>query len=350
MHSLLKRQIRKFLNSDLDRSEEISEFLEAIDRSYQNYDEQFTMLQRAMSISSQELFEANRRLQKEAEEQKKVINSLTDATKVLQSITIKHGEGDDNEKKLTGIELAGLIEEQASQIAEIEKHREVLLQNLEKSNKELNDYAHVVSHDLKSPLRSMNALINWIKEDYATVLDEQAQNTFDMLLKKVDKMDHLINGILKHASIDKVNYQKKEIDLNVLVQDIIDIVYIPEHIEVTIINSLPTIECNKFRTQQVFQNLISNAIKYNDKEKGWVKISCTDQESYWQFEIADNGPGISKQYHNKIFQIFQTLDSKKESTGVGLSIVKKVVDLCGGKIWLDSDETVGTTFYFTFKK
>ncbi|PKV52985.1 PAS domain S-box-containing protein [Aquimarina sp. MAR_2010_214] len=232
----------------------------------------------------------------------------------------------------------------------VEKQRDRLVKKLEKSNQELNDYAHIVSHDLKSPLRSMNALITWLKEDYADTLDDGAQNSLNMLLKKVDKMDHLINGILKYSSIDKQDYPEKNIDLTDILTDIIDVIHIPDHIKVSIINELPVVKGDKFRLQQLFQNLISNAVKYNDKEKGIVEISCKENGKFWEFAIKDNGQGIPDKYHNKIFQIFQTLDNKKESTGVGLSIVKKIVDLYSGKIWVESEEGQGTTFYFTLKK
>ncbi len=242
-----------------------------------------------------------------------------------------------------------LIEDITEQL-ESEKQRDILVKNLEKSNKELNDYAHIVSHDLKSPLRSMNALITWLKEDYADVLDENANDSLNMLLKKVDKMDHLIAGILKYSSIGQTEESKNTITLQEVVTDIIDVIHIPNHIKVNITSSLPTIKGDKFRLQQLFQNLISNAVKYNDKEKGIVKISCEDDQQFWLFSIEDNGPGIPKKYHEKIFQIFQTLDQTIESTGIGLSIVKKIVDLYNGKIWVESEENIGTTFYFTLKK
>jgi len=241
-----------------------------------------------------------------------------------------------------------LIEDITEQL-EFEKQRNRLVKNLEKSNKELNDYAHIVSHDLKSPLRSMNALLTWLKEDYQEILDDNAHDSLNMLLKKVDKMDHLISGILEYSSVDKVDQPEQNIALQDIVTDIIDVIHIPDHIKIEITTELPIIKGDKFRLQQLFQNLLNNAVKYNDKEKGIIKVSCEQKEEFWQFEIADNGTGISKKYHNKIFQIFQTLDDKNESTGVGLSIVKKIVDLYEGKIWLASKEGIGTTFYFTLK-
>ncbi len=242
-----------------------------------------------------------------------------------------------------------LIEDITEQL-EFEKQRNKLVKNLEKSNKELNDYAHIVSHDLKSPLRSMNALLTWLKEDYAEVIDDNGHNSLNMLLKKVDKMDHLINGILKYSSIDKVDHPKQNIALLEIVTDIIDVIHIPDHITIEIITALPVITGDTFRLQQLFQNLIGNAVKYNDKKQGAITISCEQKDEFWEFAIADNGAGISKKYHDKIFQIFQTLDENNESTGVGLSIVKKIVDLYDGEIWLESKEGVGTTFYFTLKK
>ncbi len=241
-----------------------------------------------------------------------------------------------------------LIEDITEQLA-LEKQREELVKNLEKSNQELKDYAHIVSHDLKSPLRSMNALITWLKEDYKDVLDDGAQDSLNLLLKKVDKMDQLINGILKYSSIDKVDQLRKNIDLKIVVTDIIDVIYIPDHITIFINSDLPTIRGDVFRLQQLFQNLLSNAVKYNDKEKGIITITCKQTGKFWEFAITDNGPGIPKKYHDKIFQIFQTLDDSKESTGVGLSIVKKIIDLYEGKIWVESKEKKGTSFYFTLK-
>ena len=151
MHSLLARQIRKFLDPKDQNTQKLDTFLHAIDKSYHNYEEQFSMLQRAIDLSSKELYEANQKLQQEAEQQKKVIARLTDATKTLQAITIKNHNKNKAGSELSGIELAVMIEEQAYQISEAEKQRELLLQDLEKSNKELNDYAPVSYTHLTLP-------------------------------------------------------------------------------------------------------------------------------------------------------------------------------------------------------
>lgn len=353
MHSLLSRQIRKFLNKGFEAKEfpDIEKFLNAVDKSYHNFEEQFSMLQRAMSISSQELSEANQRLQQEAEQQKKVIVSLTDATKTLQSLTIKNQEGNKEGKELTGIELATLIEEQAIQISEIEKQRELLLKDLEKSNKELNDYAQVVSHDLKSPLRSINTLIAWTKEDSDGKLDPSIKNNLDLIDQNIEKMDNLISGILEYSIItDKTRNLESDINITSLVEEIIHLMQIPDHITISIPSSLPTLQADLSRIKQIFQNLLNNACNAIDKEKGEILVLFEDQSDFWKFGIKDNGKGILKKYHSKIFEIFQTLDDKKKPTGIGLSIVKKIVEFYNGNIWLESEENIGTTFYFTLKK
>ena len=239
-----------------------------------------------------------------------------------------------------------LIEDITDKLA-IEREKEEILSNLKRSNKELKDFAHIVSHDLKAPLRSMNALVTWLQEDCEPFSNNAIEENFQHLIKKIDKMDHLINGILKYASIDKGQYKKQKIDLSNLVNEIIDSIYIPDYISVKILDKLPTIKGDQFRLHQLFQNLISNAVKYADKKNGIVTISSKKNKSKYQFSIEDNGCGIEEKYHRKIFEIFQTLDDNQSSTGVGLSIVKKILDMYGGDIFLESEKNVGTKFIFT---
>ncbi|MEQ6125028.1 PAS domain S-box protein [Pseudotenacibaculum sp. MALMAid0570] len=231
-----------------------------------------------------------------------------------------------------------------------EKEKELVLKDLQKSNQELNDFAHVVSHDLKSPLRSMNTLVNWLKEDSAEFANEEINQNFELLLKRVDRMDLLINGILNYASIDKVEKINKKIDIQNIVDDILEGIHIPENFIVKVAEKLPVIKGDSYKLIQLFQNLISNAIKYCDKEKGLIEINCNEEKKHWKFSISDNGKGIPKKYHEKIFQVFQVLEESEDSTGVGLSIVKKIIDFYEGEIWLTSKVDIGTTFYFTLPK
>lgn len=350
MNSLLARQIRKHLGNDYKNDAKTLSFLDVIDKSYENYEDQFSMLQRAMSISSKELFDANDKLKKEAQRQQKVIASLEDATKTLRAVTISNDKGKKETKELTGIELAKLIEEQAFQISQIEKQREKILTDLEKSNQELSEYAHVVSHDLKSPLRTINTLINWIFADTPDDLNQTTKEHLNLIDKNIQKMDNLIEGILEYSIIDKKVNHKIELDTHSLVEEIIFLQSNPDTISFSILNPLPVIQADVLKLKQVFQNLITNAVSSINKDQGKIQIASEEMDDFWKFSVSDNGIGIDKKYHEKVFQIFQTLDQKKESTGIGLSIVKKIIDSYKGKIWIESEIGKGTTFFFTIKK
>ncbi|WP_025741588.1 sensor histidine kinase [Aquimarina pacifica] len=243
-----------------------------------------------------------------------------------------------------------LVEDITEQL-EFEKQREKFVKDLEKTNNELKDYAHIVSHDLKSPLRNINALVNWIKEDYGDVLNTKGLNHFSMIETTLEKMETLINDILSYSSAgDKDNLNTKKIDLNSLVNDIKNIVLIPKTTSVNVLKKLPVIKGDVTRIQQLFQNLIGNAVIYMDKENGKVEIDYQDKNTHHLFIIRDNGIGIKEEYHNKIFKMFQSVGDNENSTGVGLAIVKKVVELYDGEIWLESTLGIGSTFYFTLKK
>ncbi len=232
----------------------------------------------------------------------------------------------------------------------LELQKEELLLKLEKSNDELHEYAHIVSHDLKSPLRSINALVSWLKEDNLAKFDETSLQNFNHIETTLDKMEHLISDVLAYSSLGAETTDNVDVDTNKLVQDLLKILYIPDHIEVKILNTLPIIKGDQTKLQQVFQNFISNAAKFIDKEKGLIEIDVYEKDEYYEFSIKDNGIGIDEKFHAKIFKIFHSLNNNKDSTGIGLSIVKKIVDLHSGKIWLTSEPNIGTTFYFSLKK
>lgn len=261
----------------------------------------------------------------------------------------EHQEIFENIASLASAQFNSAISLQKEVEAQQEKNR--LLVKLEKSNDELKNFAHVVSHDLKSPLRSMSALISWIMEDNHGNFDADTKKNLDLLLGKIDKMDHLINGILEYSSIDKAGHIQQEVDVNKTIEEILQILHIPTHFNIEIKQEFPKLQTNKFKIQQLFQNLISNAIKYNDKAEGHVIIDVMEKSDTYVFSVQDNGMGIAKKYHNKIFEVFETLgEATKESTGIGLSIVKKIVGVLQGSIWLESELGRGTTFYIALKK
>jgi len=227
--------------------------------------------------------------------------------------------------------------------------QERLLKNLEDKNQELSDYAHMVSHDLKSPLRTIDTLSAWLKEDYTNKLDEVGKDHLNNLRSGVEKMDDLITGILEYSTIGKDKTDVFPVNLNAVLKDVLKMLYVPENIQIEFEN-LPTVYGDKLRLFQLFQNLISNAIKYNDKEKGLIKIKVLEEKDFWKFEIEDNGKGIEEKYFNKIFKAFEKLENTYDSTGIGLSIVKKIINVYEGNIWLTSQLGKGTTFHFTLKK
>ncbi len=232
----------------------------------------------------------------------------------------------------------------------LELQKEKLLQKLAKSNTELQEYAHVVSHDLKSPLRSLDALLSWVKEDSAAQLSQESLEHLSMMETTLEKMEQLISDVLNYSSVASEQNEATSVDLNVLITDIEKLVHLPSHINLKLIKKLPTIKADRPRLQQLFQNLISNAIRYCDKAEGVIEINWSQNDHKYTFSVSDNGIGIEKQYHDKIFKIFQSLNKTKDSTGIGLSIVKKIVEMYGGDIWLESTPGKGTTFYFTLSK
>lgn len=215
---------------------------------------------------------------------------------------------------------------------------------------QLEEYVHIVSHDLKAPLRSINALLYWIKEDNANSLNETTLENFNLIDDILLQMENLISSTLSYSKMDYDISEKTTIDLNAIIFDVKKTVFIPDNIELIVEKELPTFYGEKVKVVQLFQNLISNAIKYNDKEAGKVIIDFTEDESHLNFSIKDNGIGINKRYFSKIFEVFQSLDENKESSGIGLSIVKKIVNHFNGAIWLESEEGSGTTFYFSLRK
>jgi hypothetical protein len=223
---------------------------------------------------------------------------------------------------------------------------------LEKINKELDQFAYIVSHDLKAPLRAINNLSIWIEEDLEGKMEPDTRKNFDMLRGRIHRMESLINGILQYSRAGRVKSENIPIDVNAFVKDIVQNLAPPEIFQVFVDDKLPVIQGEKLAIDQVFSNFISNAIKYNNNEKPEIKVFYEDLGSMHKFGVSDNGPGIAPEFFNKVFVIFQTLQARDviESTGVGLAIVKKIVEEKGGQVWLESEMNKGTTFYFTLPK
>jgi signal transduction histidine kinase len=193
-------------------------------------------------------------------------------------------------------------------------------------------------------------LLAWIKEDNIKEFSAQTLDYFGLIENKVEKMDHLIDGFLTYAKIDKIDMTKEKVNFHDVVENIIKIIHIPKSSIVSIKGSLPIIKADRFRIQQLFQNSISNAVNHNDKAEDVVVIDCVETPKDYTFSIADNGCGIAKEDQERIFKTFQTLTNNDKSSGLGLSIVKKIVDSYQGKIWVESEVAKGTTFFIRLSK
>jgi PAS domain S-box-containing protein len=218
-------------------------------------------------------------------------------------------------------------------------------------NQELDSFVYIVSHDLKAPLRAISNLSVWIEEDFGTDLPAEIGQHMTQLRGRVRRMEAMIDGLLGYARVGRTDVQIELVSVAELLAEILDSLMPPSTFEITIAPNLPTFLTKRLLLSQVFSNLIGNAFKHHDKSNGFIRISCQERGDFYEFTIVDDGPGIPSEQHDRVFVIFQSTNPQKnpDSTGIGLSIVKKIVETAGGKIWLESLGR-GTTFYFTWPK
>jgi signal transduction histidine kinase len=224
--------------------------------------------------------------------------------------------------------------------------------NLEQRNRELDQFAYVTSHDLKAPLRAIANLSEWIEEDLNDKLTEETRHQMNLLRGRVHRMTALIDGLLQYSRVGRLPSDVEWVSIETLLAEIIDSLAPPPQFAVEIAAGMPTFRTERLALQQVFANLLGNAFKHHHRADGRVQISSQDQGDSYEFAVSDDGPGIEPQFHEKVFGIFQTLEArdKTESTGIGLSLVKKIVEGKGGSIILDSQPGQGATFRFTWPK
>lgn len=220
------------------------------------------------------------------------------------------------------------------------------------ANRELCDFTYIAAHDLKSPLHGIKILAEWVSTDYGNKLDEKGREQMDLLMRQVDRIYGLIDGILEYSKVSQGKEEQVQVNLNELVPEVIDMVVPPENIAITVESELPVVECGKTQIIQIFENLLGNAVKYMDKPQGQIRIGCVAEDGFWKFSVKDNGPGIAEEHFERIFKIFQKLSppDEVESTGIGLAVVKKIVELYGGNVWVESKPGQGSTFFFTLPK
>jgi light-regulated signal transduction histidine kinase (bacteriophytochrome) len=261
-------------------------------------------------------------------------------------------------------ELAAELQRARAQIAALEQLLEVheqtsleqasrlehSLKELEQTNKELDQFAYVASHDLKAPLRGIANLAQWMEEDLGQQITGESREHMRLLKGRVHRMEALIDGILAYSRAGRVRESVERVDVGALLRETVELMSVPEGAHVTVEPPMPVLVTERVPLQQVFMNLIGNAIKYSERVDTQVVVRALDEDGLARFEVSDNGPGIAAQFQEKIWQIFQTLAprDKVEGTGVGLSVVRKLVESRGGRTWLVSAPGSGSTFYFTW--
>lgn len=240
----------------------------------------------------------------------------------------------------------------ATESARLFREAHELIAALEKSNRDLDQFAYVASHDLRAPLRGLANLSTWIEEDLGDRLTDKSREHLGLLRSRVRRLEDLIQGVLDYSRAGRVADAPVQVDVGAVVRDVIELLAVPAHATIEIDPHLPTLTTTLVPLQQVFLNLIGNALKYNAKDTARVTIGAEPSVDGWEFYVRDNGPGIAPRYHAQIWGLFQTLQSRDvvESTGIGLAIVRRIVEAHGGRAWIESEAGKGATFRFTWPK
>ncbi len=246
------------------------------------------------------------------------------------------------------------LEQRMNELAKLKAALEETNKLLQQSNSDLENYTYVVSHDLKAPLRAIKAFSTFLDEDYGAKLDKNAQEYLQRIVNAVNNMDELIEDLLLLSRVGRKFMEVEEVDLNQLVKEIlvdIEPTTNKRKGKVSYAN-LPKLRIQHVWLKQLFMNLIDNGLKFNKSENPTVDISCAEEGDTYKFQVRDNGIGIDKKYHDRIFNIFERLHTREEyeGTGIGLTTCKKIIQQFGGKIWVESEEGKGSTFIFTIPK
>jgi signal transduction histidine kinase len=225
------------------------------------------------------------------------------------------------------------------------------LRDKEQVNGQLERFMHVVAHDLKSPLSGITGLLLLMKEEEEIKNSPFLLEYTDMAVDATSRLADMITAILDYSREHQFNPHEEDVDVNELLKELLRMLFLPPHVEILIGDGFPTIHTSKQKLLQVFQNLITNAIKYNDKERAEIVIGATENEDFYDFYVKDNGPGIEEKDNERIFRLFEKVDNgDAKGTGVGLNILKLLVETQGGKVWVESTPGKGSCFYFQWRR
>lgn len=255
----------------------------------------------------------------------------------------------DADRKVEGI--AVLAFEVTTQV-NARRRAEQLSRDLEVTNQDLDQFAYAASHDLKAPLRGIASLSEWIEEELAGVMGEETRQQMRMLRGRVHRLEALINGILSYSRASRVREKVERVDMGALLRECRELLAPPPEARIHVAPGMPTVQAERVLLQQVFMNLLSNALKHAGRAEVRVELACADAGAFHDFTVKDDGPGIAPEYHERIWGMFQTLESrdKVEGTGIGLAVVKKLVETRGGRVAVESAPGAGATFHVFWPK
>jgi PAS domain S-box-containing protein len=225
-------------------------------------------------------------------------------------------------------------------------------QSLERRNQDLDQFVYIASHDLKAPLRGIANLSEWLEEDLAEKLPPDNREQLVLMRSRVKRMENLINGLLEYSRVGREDLETAQVDLRDLLLEIIDSLDPPPAFQIQLPKTMPSFQTQRLLLSQVFANLFSNAIKHHDRDGGQIVVDWTEEEKYYVFTVSDDGPGVPIHQQERIFGIFQTLSGSESAanTGIGLALVKKIVEGGGGSIRLQCGTERGSCFEFTWPK
>jgi signal transduction histidine kinase len=288
-----------------------------------------------------------------------VAGALKELRVFVKRVAAGESRGERLESDLSEVDEVGvMLNAMAARAEESQRLQAKAQKELKAAQKEMDEYTYVISHDLKEPLRGIEAFSKFLVEDYRSKLDEEGRHRIDVIRNSALRMQRLINDLLKFSRLGQQKNPMAPVGLNAMLMHVrVNLQYALDAKKADLrVDKLPTVVCDATAITEVFHNLISNAIKYNDKPNPIIEVGYTEKPSpqtsdpEYEFFVRDNGVGIKQEYFEKIFQIFQRLQRDEEGTGIGLTIVKRVVEWHGGRVWVESEYGKGTTFRFTLPK
>jgi signal transduction histidine kinase len=267
---------------------------------------------------------------------------------------------DDKPKKLSENQIRSLkaLSDQIMKLLELRLQRiefEKTIKKLEKKNQELEIFAHIAAHDLKSPLANVSGLVALFSENYGSAIDAEGNEIINLIKTSADKLRQMIDGLLEYSKTDQMTTENQtEVDLKILKEEISNLFIFKNNCSITFISNVDSVKTNKTALEQILINLIANAIKYNDKEIAAIEIEILEEDKFYKISVGDNGPGILKEDQEIIFQIFEVVLNVdrfgQKGNGIGLATVKKIVENLGGTIYVESEIGKGAKFIFTMER